>query len=177
MAQIGAQAPFVFSFSGFQGLFVFSFSCHSARTRAGVALSGFGLSPVSAAAMVRSEKASAIWDAPRVGEKLSALRTRADWMEACWKGPPIYCTQSPQDHGQAVLDWTLVRTPLHWPHRKQRWRASYGEGGRSRALPAGGRGPLGPRGGRAWSVLPTWLHVERRRRRRRRWWRWPLRTC
>jgi hypothetical protein len=46
-----------------------------------------------------------------------------------------------------------------WPHRKQRWRASYGEDGHTRALPAGGRGPLGPRGGRAWSVPPAWLHV------------------
>ena len=27
------------------------------------------------------------------------------------------------------------------------------------ALPAGGSGPLGLRGGRAWSVPPAWLHV------------------
>ena len=38
---------------------VFTFICHCARTRAGVALSWVGLSPASAAAMVRSEKASA----------------------------------------------------------------------------------------------------------------------
>ena len=64
---------FVFSFSGFQGLFVFSFICHCARTRARVALSRVGLSPASAAAMVRGEKASAIWGALRVGEGLSGL--------------------------------------------------------------------------------------------------------
>jgi hypothetical protein len=63
----------VFSFSGFQGLFVFSFICHCARTRARVALSRVGLSPASAAAMVRGEKASAIWGALRVGEGLSGL--------------------------------------------------------------------------------------------------------
>ena len=60
------------SFS-FSCLFVFSFICHCARTRAGVALSRFGLPPASVAAMVRGEKASAIWCALRVGEGLSGL--------------------------------------------------------------------------------------------------------
>ena len=64
---------FVFSFSGFKGLFVFSIICRCARTRAGVALSRVGLSPASAAAMVRGEKASAIWDALRVGDGLTGL--------------------------------------------------------------------------------------------------------
>jgi len=63
----------VFSLSGIQGLFVFSFIYHCARTRAGVALSRVGLSPASAAAMVRGEKASAIWGALRVGDRLSGL--------------------------------------------------------------------------------------------------------
>jgi len=73
---------FVFSFSGFQGSFVFSFICLCARTRAGVALSRVGLLPASAAAMARGEKVSAFYSALRVGYN-KTLRTRADWMEAC----------------------------------------------------------------------------------------------
>ena len=61
------------SFSGFQGIFVFSYICHCARTCAGVALSRVGLSPASAAAMVRGKKPSAIWGALRVGEGLAGL--------------------------------------------------------------------------------------------------------
>ena len=62
----------VFLFLWFSS-FVFSFICHSVRTRAGVALSRVGVSPASAAALVRGEKASAIWCALRVGEGLSGL--------------------------------------------------------------------------------------------------------
>ena len=61
------------SFSGFQGLCVFSFICHCARARAGVAFSCVGLSPASAAAMVCSEKAYAIWGALRDCVWLSGL--------------------------------------------------------------------------------------------------------
>ena len=81
------MAGVVFSFSGFQGLFVFSFICHCARTRAGVALSRVGLSPASAAAMVRGEKASAIWGALRVGDGLSGL-VLIGW-RLVPKAPPI----------------------------------------------------------------------------------------
>jgi len=78
----------VFSFSGFRGPFVFSFICHFARTRAGVALSRVGLSPASAAAMVRGEKAAAIWDALRVGDELSGL-VLIGWRLVPKEEPPI----------------------------------------------------------------------------------------
>jgi len=69
----------VLALSGFEGTFVFSFICHCARTRAGVALSRVGLSPASAAAMACGKEASAIW---HVARWRWTLRTRADWMEA-----------------------------------------------------------------------------------------------
>ena len=70
----------VLALSGFEGTFVFSFICHCARTRAGVALSRVGLSPASAAAMACGKEASAIW---HVARWRWTLRTRADWTQAC----------------------------------------------------------------------------------------------
>jgi len=80
--------PGLISFSGFQGQFVFSFICHGARTRAGVALSRVGLSPASALAMLRGDKTSAIWGALRVGEGLSGL-VLIGW-RLVPKEPPIH---------------------------------------------------------------------------------------
>jgi len=68
-----ASIPRRFSFSFFQGFCVFTFICYCARTRAGVALSRVGLSPASAVATVRGEKASAICGALRVGDGLSGI--------------------------------------------------------------------------------------------------------
>jgi len=70
---IRGYKSFLFLWPQYQGLFVFSFISHCARTRAGFALSRVGLSPASAAAMVRGVKASAIWDALRFGDGLSGL--------------------------------------------------------------------------------------------------------
>ena len=61
--------------TGFRSLCVFSFICHCARTRAGVAPSRVGLSPASAAAMVRGENASAIW---------GVLAIVFDSQDLCW---------------------------------------------------------------------------------------------
>ena len=58
-----------FLFLWLRGLLIISFSCHCARTRAGVALSQVGLSPASATAMVRGEKASPFCSALRVGDQ------------------------------------------------------------------------------------------------------------
>ena len=115
-----ARAKFRVCFSSFslslafQGLFIFSFIRHCARTRAGVAFSRVSLSPASAAAMVRGDKASAIWDALRVGDGLSEL------VLIGWRLVPHYCFMPLQSQGELRVGILVI----FWRERERKRKAS-----------------------------------------------------